>query len=279
MPGHAIHFLGGEPTLHAGIDDFLNKVMARGYPVRVFSNLSTRLDPGWLQDMHNRGVEWIVNAEASNKDTPRGLYRQFLRNLEKLGPAASLCYNIVRPGQNIAGILDLIQEYGCRREIKIGITLPTMTGANDHLLGHDFAAVGRQVAEFIVQARKEGCRIGFECGLPYCLFRPAERLLLEEGQISHCGSRLDVLPDGSVINCLPLSGLARVPFTRFAHYGMALAWFRLALAPYRGLGSLDRCVGCADLEAGRCSYCVAPLFSTLNRVVLPPLPDTADAGV
>ncbi len=61
-PGHTpnLVFVGGEPTVHAGLPEMLRYCTELGYLSRLVTNGSRLLKPGYLQTLHGAGLRWVV---------------------------------------------------------------------------------------------------------------------------------------------------------------------------------------------------------------------------
>lgn len=272
LPEQDVHLMGGEPTLSPLFDRMLRDLIKRGRRAAVFSNASTPVEPEALGFSRQSGVRWVVNVNHPDQYQPDQL-ELLHRNLAELGAAAVITFNLTGPDADFDYVFENIERFDLARSIKIGVTLPTLEKSNVFVDRQDFPGIAEKIMDLLEQAQKHGVGLEFECGVPYCLFNPEQhRRLGPEVYVSHCGSRLDITPEGDVINCLPLCRAARVPYTEFKDYGAAREWFRRAFAPYRRLGGDVDCLGCADHEAGRCGACLAYGLGQFNRVALPPLP-------
>jgi sulfatase maturation enzyme AslB (radical SAM superfamily) len=272
VPNLDVHLMGGEPTIHARFADMYRELRRRGRRVIVFSNASVPLAPEVLRESAELGVTWIVNVNTGDTYRP-GEYDVLRRNLAVLGQQAVITFNVRNGHTAYQHVFDLIEEYRLARQLKLGVVLPTLGHENVFVWRPDFGAVSRRVMEIFEQACAGGIEVEFECGVPYCLFTPEQRQRLKGILISSCGSRLDITPDGEVINCLPLCKVAAVPYTRFKDYAEACRWFRKALGPYRAIGADSECPGCEHLEQGRCWVCLAHGMGDLNRIALPAPPN------
>ncbi|HBA84554.1 MAG TPA: hypothetical protein DCZ95_10710 [Verrucomicrobia bacterium] len=271
MPNLDVHLMGGEPTLHPKFSELAEELVQRGRKAVVFSNLSAPLPKEVLERCVENDVMWVVNANAPSSYLPVQL-EHLHRNLAVVGDQAMLTFNITGPDTDFDYIFDLIAQHKLAHSIKIGITLPTLDHQNAHVKREQYPGVAKRVMELHEEALRQNVRIEFECGVAYCVFSPAQRALLKDIHISHCGSRLDITPWGEVINCLPLCKAASIAYDRFAHYGEAVHWYRRALHPYRGLGNSTTCPDCAHMKEGRCGVCLADTLWQMDHIAWPPQP-------
>lgn len=195
-----------------------------------------------------------------------------MANLERVGAAGALCYNFSSSDYDFGYILTYLDQFPLARELKIGVACPTVSHDNCHVQDADYAAVAEGVVALVTAAHARGVAVEFECGVPLCLFNDTQRKALAGIHISHCGSRLDITPDGRVVNCLPLSEILAVPFERFPTYGDALSWYRESLAKYHRLGAKNACLTCSPELRPHCFACLAGTIASMNRISFAPLP-------
>ena len=270
-----IQLMGGEPTLSPLLLDMMNELEARNHKVIIFSNLTVPLSQAIINTTKANGVEWVVNANdpITYSREQADAVRQ---NLSALSARASLCYNVYATDMGFDHIFEYISKYQLKPLIKLGIALPTFAKKNAYIHPGQFEQVKIILNKLHARARENNVRIATECGAPYCLFKeileqPGD--IIFEDPISHCGSRLDIAPDGTLINCLPLSRAAAKKYTEFEHYGVASKWFHDFVTPYRSLsGIMDECFGCEFLLRGDCKVCLANSLDQYNRLAYPPLP-------
>lgn len=271
-PVSEIHLMGGEPTLSPLFMAMLNRGLEEGFQVKVFSNLSAPLDLQLLHETRQKKITWVINVN------PLSFYRDeqltlLSRHLGILRDWAVLTFNVTPAAQSYRHIFELIEQHGLQKSIKLGVALPTMEKNNLFVSRGRYAEVSATVLSIFEDACRAGISIEFECGVPYCVFSAEQLAQLKGIRISTCCSRLDITPDGRVINCLPLCKIAAVPYHRFPSYRDAREWFIKALTPYRSLGGQEECLTCIHRTDGKCFACLAFGFDSYNRIVFPPLPN------
>jgi sulfatase maturation enzyme AslB (radical SAM superfamily) len=276
LPNLSIHLMGGEPTLHPAFSHMADELARRGRRVAVFSNAAAPLDAAVVRRSVDAGVRWIINCNPPDtyRDNQLDLLHQ---HLAFLGRAGNITFNLTNGQTPFQYVLDYIEQYDLNRSIKLGVALPTLEHRNVHAGWDALPAIAQQILKLLSETRRRGISLEFECGVPFCLFSEKEHAELGDIHVSHCASRLDITPTGEVINCLPLCRVASVPFGRFQNYHEAREWFQRMQAPYRQVGSADRCLSCTYRLQGRCSACLAQGMGEYSRIALPPLPDEEPA--
>lgn len=275
---HAIHFMGGEPTLHPDFLQMIEAVNNRGRRLVVFSNLTAPLEERILQLARLPDCLWVVNINEPLSYAQEH-YTRLLDNLERLGDSALLCYNVYRLNQSYDHLFEMYRRFGLRMELKVGVALPVALGNNAHIASKKTPELAEYLVQLVGNARDLGLRVEFECGVSPCLFNSEQRERLGDLKISHCGSRLDITPNGTVVNCLPLSELFEIPHECFTSYAEALEWFKRARDPYMNIGPSPDCLDCDLRRQAACSACLAHVVKDFDRLALPPLPRSTDNAV
>ena len=212
-----ISLLGGEPTLNPHFVDFVAYLIARQFHVSVFTSgiMSTPvLDDAWkhLRDVAPDQLSFVVNVNqpdiSSDKETER-----LERFLELFGHHSSLGYNIYRPDFDLAVLFDYINRYGTRRHLRIGLAHPIPGEHNRCLASHELKHMAQRLMQFVPNLDQFHITIGFDCGMPLCLFSDEQLGILyriSQGNLHfNCGPAIDIGPDLTVWSCFPLSGFRR----------------------------------------------------------------------
>lgn len=276
LPQLSIQLMGGEPTLSPLLYPMLVELERRSRKTIIFSNATLPIDEKIIELSRRSGVEWVINANTPSMYTIRQR-ENFARNLSLLGPCVSLNVNFYSADMSYEHVFPYFDEYDIQHLMKIGICLPTHSKINKYISSELFEPIKARLDAFFLKAQGKGVSIATECGVPTCLLRElVEKYpgVVRNDKVSHCGSRLDIAPDGSLINCLPLSRVARINYTRFPDYAVAAQWFHEFLAPYHALSSYcDQCSDCAEISNGNCMVCLANTLSDYNKIPLPALPE------
>ncbi|MCE5324341.1 radical SAM protein [bacterium] len=265
----SVHLMGGEPTLNHNLVEMACSLLDEGLAVSIFSNCSTSESPVCAQWLKDKNVTWVVNVNPPESRTAQ--QDSFLReSLETLGEAVVITLNILPQQMDYEWTLDLIAQYGLARKIKIGFVLPTLSKTNEYLSDEDYPVVAERVVEFARLCNRFDVKLEYECGVPWCSFTTEQLGALwacNSSFFSSCDSRLDILPDGRVIYCLPLAELCSVAYSNFYSYREAKKWFEGSLSPYRPLGSKTECPSCRLMIQGPCrGGCLARTLSGAKNI-------------
>ncbi len=240
------HLMGGEPTLHEDFLWMLEKASEKGFKVDVFSNGITDFSDDEIKMIKEKSRFWIVNV-----NDPKNYSADKVARLEKLlkglNDSASITFNITDEDYDPSYVIDYINNFKLRRDIKLGIALPTLNQENKFASTEDFAGLSRTVVELSYRMKKEKIMGEFECGVPHCFFNNRQRTIIKKNNFasfSQCCSMLDILPDGNAIYCLPLAKLLKEHYSRFKTYLELWTYFQDYYRPYRSAGYKKECLTC-----------------------------------
>jgi len=270
--------LGGEPTLHPQFPELIERARARGKGIVVFTN-------GLMPEESLHSLERIPEMECTvlvNVNDPAEAKRETFERqraaIRRLGKRVLPGFNIYRPDFRPDFLLSLIAEAGCRPAVRLGLAHPCLSGANRHLLPHQYVFIGEKIARFARTAAEAGVTVEFDCGFVRCMFSDND---LEELQALganvgwRCNPILDVDLNGEVIHCYPLSELGSFPLTPEIDAPALRNGFEALTRPYRQAGIFQECSTCPFKQSGECpGGCLA---ATIRR--FRPAPTQLAAGL
>ncbi len=250
-----VRLLGGEPTLHPRIEEFLGEIRSRGLTAVVFSNGLIPERVLKYADDHPEGkVTFLINATAGEDGAAEVRRRRSV--LKRLGGRAMLGVNITSPAVDLPVYLDWIGEFGLSPLLRLGLAHPSQEGGNLSLHPNRYASVGRRLRPFRESARRHGVLLRYDCGFVPCMFGPSgpDELADLFGEVQFgCGPIPDILPDGSLAPCYPLAGRFREDAALLEADAAAVkARFSARLKPFRGAVVYRECADCPLRRAGRC---------------------------
>ena len=272
-----IRLLGGEPTLHPEFISLLELALTRNKPIRIFSNgVMPEAALRFAATLPASQLSFIINLSASFDD-PNRAHERAKSALARLGERVIVGLNISRPwskfappeiSDDIGYLLDLIDQYGLRRTIRIGLAHPRTDSANAFLHPNQYHAAGRRILSLSRRALERSVGLKLDCGCVPCM---APELLdsafggLSQQLRGHCGPVLDILPDGRVIPCFPLAGVHSVKLQDGHNANTLRALFERHLAGYREMGVWSICPNCGFRKQGACTGgCVAAVIKRFS---------------
>jgi radical SAM protein with 4Fe4S-binding SPASM domain len=271
-----VRLLGGEPTLHPRIREFLEEIKRRGLSALIFSNgLMPESVLDYLEKSEKGRIALLINVSlAENPGEERERQRMVLRRLRS---KVMLGVNMTSPAVDLSILLEWTLEFQLSPFIRLGLAHPCLGSENESLHPSQYAAVGDRLQNFRKKARQQGISLRYDCGFVPCLFRQTEpdalKEIMAEAQFV-CSPIPDILPDGSLIPCYPLGrGFreARIP----AEEGAAEVRDRFSRQwqSFRGPGIYRECDNCPFRQAGVCAGgCLAAALKRLRHKKNTPLP-------
>lgn len=265
--------LGGEPTLHPDFVDLLDEVFAKGFSLLVFSNgLMPESAIQRLADAPDGQSRMLINL-SQVEQLNSGEKKQLFSLLSRLGPRIIPGINIDRPGVQLDFLLDLIREFHLLPSVRLGLAHPRAAGDNHFLHPRYYQGIGERILDFSLHAQKNGVAIQLDCGFVPCMFpeKGLECLGISDEDIGRrCNPIPDLLPDGTLVSCYPLSGLFRIPLSDVRDTRELQGQFEKKWAPYRKMGIFRQCSICHRRKDLTCTGgCLALAIGRLRHGNLP----------
>ncbi|MCP3889896.1 MAG: radical SAM protein [Desulfobulbaceae bacterium] len=261
-----VRLLGGEPTLHPDFKWMVERAHQDGFKVLLFTNgLIEKSILYWLQEIDDMDLSLLVNVNPPGLQENEELKR--LRyTLRYLSNKISLGFNINNSLYSPEFLLALVDEFGLKRSIRLGLAHPCLDGKNRYLPTKDYKTVGETFAGFITTAMSSGVDVEFDCGFVPCMFPDSFRKnnvanVQKVGQ--GCGAVPDILPDGSAIHCYPLRDVLPLGGLSFCDAQSVKKGITSRINLYRHVGIFPYCRDCEYKKSNQCKGgCLA---STMKR--------------
>jgi hypothetical protein len=267
-----ISLLGGEPTLHPHFVDFVLYLMRRRFHVTVFTSGvmgARKLDEitEHLSGANPEQFSIVCNINEPALSTPRQneLLGKFL---DALGHLVSPGFNIYTVDFKLEFLFDMINRYGLRRSLRLGLAQPIPLQPNVCIPVEDLGLMAARLVSYLPQFAKYKIAPGMDCGFPLCVFTD-EQLgmfykLNKSGLQFGCGPAIDIGPDLSVWSCFPLSTFHARSLYEFQHMrdiGRYYQEIHSKIRIEKG-GIYAKCDECPMRERGMClggcaSHCLA----------------------
>lgn len=254
--------LGGEPTLHPEFSRMITEGIDRKFKIRVFSN-------GLWSDEVRHFVEqnpspsfcFLLNINEPGVQSAWETDRQ-ARSMAAVGGRASLGFNIYRSEFDLRFVIESINRFGLKRELRLGIAHPIVGHVNEFVDDVDLPDLGERLLNQMEDLEKEDILVALDCGFPLCMFREDQlgRLVIgaRPGRFSQCQPVLDVGPDLTVWPCFPLSGLLNANLRDYQTASELRGYYEQRLSSVRSIGFIDKCLECRFRRRGQCcGGCIA----------------------
>lgn len=270
-----LSLLGGEPFLHPEIVDYILYIISRGLHVTVFTSgvvsekrlaeAIRKLDP--IDPMK---LSFVVNLN-NPKETSFSENEAVARFLNAFARFSTLSINVYKLNFDYSFAIDAINKYGLQRHIRLGLAHPIPGKKNMCIKPEQLKNMAEELMNYLPVFEAFDIHIGFDCGMPMCIFTDEEIGKLYKhtfGSVNfRCGAAIDVGPDMSVWACFPLSGYNKKSLFEFQNH-MELCHFfddfHNTVRVETG-GIFEKCDSCRYRQQGLCSG--GCLSHSLNKFI------------
>jgi len=215
----AIKLLGGEPTLHSGLFQMLDRAMQEKLTVQIFTNGILSSTTSKRLTHYGKRVGYTFNCVTPGFQHNKNTRDLVIANMETVSKRSPVTTSItIDPFFKIGSFIALAtQVFPLLHSIRIGFSNPMAGGRNWYLFS-DFPKMGGILVAFMEQARQHGFRGEFtmNCGFTRCMFSDEEFLHIKK-ELKHIDwscfgkeSSMDIAVDMSAFHCFPLSEHKRV---------------------------------------------------------------------
>jgi radical SAM protein with 4Fe4S-binding SPASM domain len=275
-----MRLLGGEPTLHPRIIEFLEEIRRRHLSTLIFSNgLMPESVLEYLEQSEEGRIALMINA-AAMENSAEEIHKQ-RAVLKRLRGKAMLGVNITSPAVDLSILLEWTIEFQLNPFIRLGLAHPCHGSENRYLHPNQYAAVGDRLQRFRKKTRQQGVTLRYDCGFVPCLFSQNEpeswKEIFGEAQFV-CSPIPDILPDGSLIPCYPLGrGFGEEMISAEEGAADVRGRFSRQLQAFRGPGIYRECESCPFRQSGLCpGGCLAAALKRLRGKTNIPAPVAYD---
>jgi len=271
-----VAYLGGEPTLHPLFTEFVLYALQRKFHVNIFSSgilsdQTLQMAARYLSGYHHQELSFVCNINHPDI-TPPGEQKSLDRFLKSFGHLVSPGYNIYHHKLDLDFMVRLINQYGLRRHIRLGLANPIPGQKNEFLDIEKMPEMLERLFDYLPVFEKFNISIGFDCGMPLCLF-PDELIgrffKLNNGNLSFgCGPAVDFGPDMSVWSCFPLSTINKKSVFDFNSLREIVEYFKGIQHKIRSeaAGIFEACDSCKYREKDLCAGgCLAHIISNMQN--------------
>lgn len=227
--------LGGEPTLHPDFVEFVIYLLERGFEINVFTCgiLADRTLDEAVRQFQNVPLErlsFTMNLNDPKKTkTPEAEMESARRFMRIFGERITPGFNIYRTDFELDFLFQLINEFGLKRVIRIGLTHPILGRNNIYIKKEDIGAIIERLFSYQPQFERFRVKPGLDCGFPMCKFTDQQLAWLYRhtgGKYDFgCGPVIDIGPDMTLWPCFPLSSFQKRSLFEFNSFGEILDFY------------------------------------------------------
>lgn len=261
---HRVSLLGGEPSLHPEFVDILLYFMERGFDVTAFtSGIMSKAKLSSLNE-HLNGVpagriNLVCNLNNPEQTATSKAETEKLHTfLSSLGPWTMPGFNIYRTDFKLDFLFDLVERYGLKKRVRLGITHPIPGAPNAAIRVEEIGAVIERLYSYKNAFDRLRIIPSLDCGFPLCRVSDEQLgwLARLSGKVNFkCTPAIDITPEMDVYCCFPLSGLKRKSIFDFDSFGQVADFYKRLQARIRSetSGIYEECDGCVHFSEGACA--------------------------
>ncbi|HUO98261.1 MAG TPA: radical SAM protein [Rhizomicrobium sp.] len=259
-----VSLLGGEPSLHPEFVDITLYFVARGFDVNVFTSAimsSARLETlaRHVAAAPAERLNFVCNLnDPEQTPTTASEREQVEAFLARLGAWTMPAFNIYRPDFRLEFLFGLVERFGLRKRLRLGITHPIAGAGNAWIRAGEIGAVIERLCSYRHAFEAALIRPSFDCGFPLCRVVDADLGWLTRLGAStnfKCRPAIDITPDMEVYCCFPLSFLDRRSVFEFDSFRQIVEHYRKLQERVRTeiAGIYDECGSCIHRSEATCA--------------------------
>jgi hypothetical protein len=270
--------LGGEPTLHPQFNSMVLYLLERHFDVNVFTSgiMSERTlaeAERCFKDVPRERLSFVCNVNDPEQ-TPAspGEIDAVRRFLKVFGPRVVPGFNIYRLDFELDFLFQYINEFGLKREIRLGLAHPIPNQDNLHIPLADLDQVIDRLFSHAAAFERLRLKPGLDCGFPLCRFDDSQLAWFyrQTGgkQQFGCGPVVDIGPDMMVWSCFPLSAFHSRSIFEFNSLGEVYEYYRNlhSIIRIETGGIFTACDACLSREDQLCAGgCLAHLLAQFQN--------------
>ena len=262
--------LGGEPTLHPDFIDYVLYLLERSFTIQVFTSgimedRKLEESASLFRNQPPEKLSFICNINDPRKTrTSLAETESIKRFFRFFGPRIFPGFNIYRTDFDLDFLFKYINEFGLRREVRIGVAHPIPGAHNGFISVDQIGAITERLFSYIPMFERFRVKPGLDCGFPLCRISDQHLAWIYRytGGRSHfeCGPVIDIGPDMSVWPCFPLTSFHRKSLFEFNSLQELLDYYKRIHEIVRSevSGIFDECDSCEHREDGICAGgCIA----------------------
>ena len=264
-----IPILGGEPSLHPDFIRFMELAFQTGLTVKLFTNgYLQEYVLSYLRDVPEEKITIILNINDLTKDynkIPTQVKNTIIQLNKKILPG----FNIYSKNLSLYPLLGLIETFGLKKKVRLGLAQPCIGVENQYLPIKHYASVGNKILGFAQKAQAQAVKIILDCGFVPCMFGTTDfqQYGLDKETGLHCDPIPDILPDGSIVSCYPLSKLDDEHINKVVNINELRKKMKNSRMELINTGIFKTCPICIYKKNGLCTGgCTAHKIRQLNRI-------------
>ena len=266
-----VGILGGEPCLHPDFPVMVERLLAAGIKLRLFTGgVFAEETARFLAQTDAQQVHIVINMPGPADLGSPAADELFWNTMRRLAGRGALGYTIRAPEEDLRFLAELANQYEMRHPLRLGLASPCIDDPAPTLLPPArYPQVAQRVLELAEACARRHVTLELDCGFPRCMFSDTEHArlrALDAHAVFRCGPIVDIGPDLSTWSCFPLKAMGEIPLTDVDTRDELLTQFGRQQRAYRNLGIYDHCMTCPHKYSGECSGgCLAHVVRSFHE--------------
>lgn len=250
-----ISILGGEPTLHSNFKKIIDYLLKNGFIINMFSNGTFSHEiADLLGKLPAESINIILNINKQ-ENYSQEQWGNVKYNLKHLHNIIALGFTIFQSDFDYETVLQYIDHYNLKRDIRLGISMPIVNAFNAYVAYPQYKQIAKRILKFAKKSFDRNIVVGFDCGFILCMFSRRElgRLKLHNARLNFtCDGAIDIGKNGRVWRCFPLYSIHNTELGQFDSV-TALRDYYNNLLPVKVKGISGSCGRCKHYIRHNCS--------------------------
>lgn len=262
-----IGFIGGEPTLHPHLIEFIDYALNQRMDILLFSNGLIPESVGQALSQYDPNRLAILLNLNDYSFYPAERLVQIERTMARLQDKVELGYTIFALPFSLDFHRSMILKHNLKRSLRLGLGSPIATQTGNYFLKeNEMIQLGPMIVENVECLERDDIMVHFDCGFFMCLFNADELGVLAHksmGFRSSCQPIIDIDPDLNAHCCFPLTSLMDKPLMDYPEIKDLVTYFSKRMRGIKIFGNNGKCMNCKYLHRGQCSgWCVGRISHT-----------------
>lgn len=252
---NVISILGGEPTLHSQLKEFLEMIHNKNRnPITIFSNLSN--EPNIFKEIDIPNIILVANVLGNNNRISKNVEAN-LEIARRKGWTVVLSYTIIDVDFEINEIIDLCKKNGIKA-VRWSLAMPASDRRNIYIQKHINMKIVKKLGTFIDKLLINGIVSFNDCPLPLCADVQKVSDVIKNKynlpdsfqpiRMGICKPPYDVLPGYQIRGCMGIGGKISLDIRNFNSIKAIMVEYQKCVDDLRSLRILAECRMCKNFN-------------------------------
>lgn len=247
----SVRILGGEPTLHPKLNDFLEIIHEKNEnPITIFSNLNC--SPAIIEHINIPNIVLVANVlgDSNNINKNASINMEIARNK---GWTVILSYTITDIAFDVNAIVNLCKENGIKA-VRWSLAMPASDKENIHIEKCITLDVVKKLSLFVDKLFMNGIVSFNDCPLPLCSnVQKVSEVIKRKYNLPNsfqpiksgmCKPPYDILPGYQIRGCIGIGSIISLDIRNYQSIDEIMNEYQVRVSKLRNLKSPKECQNC-----------------------------------